>query len=172
MASQALSANEMTPDSETREMVQVQEELYSMLGITSPGGQSVRLRRSHSMLGLPSAGLSPPPMSAHARYDSGFGVRQRRSSLPGAHALVDAQHAIDADVSIVYSRRFVEARTEWIVFSIMPCLLHLLPSLRNCDGFLFCPVQNVLPSLTLIIHTLQCIPTLFYLSLCSNVFFL
>lgn len=87
----------MTPDSETRELVQVQEELYSMLGITSPG-HSMRLKRSHSILGLPSAGLSPPPMSAAARFDSGFGVRQRRSSLPGVSALVDAQHAMDADV--------------------------------------------------------------------------
>ncbi|KAG2007284.1 hypothetical protein CC2G_014988 [Coprinopsis cinerea AmutBmut pab1-1] len=92
-SSGALSANDMTPDSETREMVQVQEELYSMLGITSP--LSARLKRSHSMLsGLPSAGLSPPPMSARFAQSS---FRQRRSSLPGGAALVEAHHARDAD---------------------------------------------------------------------------
>ncbi|KAJ3509750.1 hypothetical protein NMY22_g16188 [Coprinellus aureogranulatus] len=88
---------EGTPNTtDSRALDKAEEELYSMLGLSVP--DSGALRRSRSMVGhLPSAGLSPPPISA------GIPIHrlQRRSSLPGAATLVEAQNAMNADRNAV-----------------------------------------------------------------------
>lgn len=94
------NSTDRTPDTDTRALDKAEEELYSMLGLSVP--DSGALKRSHSMVGhLPSAGLSPPPISA------GIPIHrlQRRSSLPGAATLVEAQNAMTADVSRNFFRR-------------------------------------------------------------------
>lgn len=70
-------------------MVRAEEELYSMLGLSVPDSG---VKRSRSLVGLPSAGLSPPPLATRPAL-------QRRSSLPGEATLIEAQNAMVADVS-------------------------------------------------------------------------
>jgi hypothetical protein len=67
-----------------------------MLGLSVP--ESSTMKRPRSMVGhLPSAGLSPPPISAGIPIHT----LHRRPSLPGAAAMVEAQNAMTADVSFI-----------------------------------------------------------------------
>ncbi|TFK29562.1 hypothetical protein FA15DRAFT_664110 [Coprinopsis marcescibilis] len=91
-SSGALSPNYVTPDSETNAIV---SELYTMLGLPpDTAASSARIKRSRSITALPSAGLSPPPMSA--RFET-FAARQRRSSLPGQSAINEVHNASDVE---------------------------------------------------------------------------
>ncbi|KAF8955059.1 hypothetical protein BDZ97DRAFT_1861760 [Flammula alnicola] len=100
-SSAALSPYNYTPTSETRALVEAQDELYAMLGISNPERP---LRRSRSFTVL-SAGSSAAASAQHAFLPS---VRPpdtpsswRRSSLPGNSTLAEAYNTMAADRNAV-----------------------------------------------------------------------
>ncbi|KAF4612871.1 hypothetical protein D9613_011176 [Agrocybe pediades] len=101
-SSAALSPNDLTPTSETRALVQAQDELYAMLGLSNPERP---LRRSFSV-GMLSAGLSPSvnghfPSATLSRPGAERSNSWRRSSLPGGDALAETYNAMAADRNAV-----------------------------------------------------------------------
>ncbi|PPQ92532.1 hypothetical protein CVT25_010365 [Psilocybe cyanescens] len=96
-SSAALSSTGLTPSSETRALVQAQDELYAMLGLVNPE-RTIRRSLSFSMLqgNSPSTASAQPP-TLRPNPPANSTNSWRRSSLPGDDALAETYNAMAAD---------------------------------------------------------------------------
>jgi hypothetical protein len=94
---QALSTSGtgITPTSEARALAEVQDELYSMLGIINPERS---LHRTRSEIISPVSPRSAGAGAAGAESSPGR-TRGRRDSLPGVLSMTEAYNVMTVDVS-------------------------------------------------------------------------
>jgi hypothetical protein len=90
-----LSADGITPDTGTRALVQAQDDLYNMLGITFTEREFRRSRSATDLLGDYEIAASARPHSPRSRPPGSAG---RRSSFPGEPALAEAHNTLNVDV--------------------------------------------------------------------------
>ncbi|KAF8902621.1 hypothetical protein CPB84DRAFT_1961567 [Gymnopilus junonius] len=93
-SSAALSPSGLTPTSETRALIQAQDELYAILGLNNPE-RPLRRSLSFSMLTEQPPGMPRQPLLSPKH--SSMSSRDRRSSLPGDNALAETYNAMAAD---------------------------------------------------------------------------
>ena len=92
---QSMPTDDITPDTGTRALVQAQEDLYNMLGITYTERGFRRSRSATDLLGDYESAASARPRTPRSRPPGSAG---RRSSFPGESALAEAHNTLNVDV--------------------------------------------------------------------------
>ena len=99
-----MPTDDITPDTGTRALVQAQEDLYNMLGITYTERGFRRSRSATDLLGDYESAASARPRTPRSRPPGSAG---RRSSFPGESALAEAHNTLNVDVGF-FSLDFFE----------------------------------------------------------------